>query len=303
MRIAWGCLGLALLLAGCAPRQRTPDTAVVSDRPGLHNVVRVHEHAISGSMPLGDAGFGTLREMGVTTIVSVDGARPDVERARAAGLRYAHLPIGYDTVGHDRTADLAALIRREQDDGGLVYVHCHHGKHRGPAAIASALRALGQLSETEALDLLAATGTSPSYPGLFDSVRDADGLSEAEIFASDQHPPEIAVVSGLAAGMAALDRHWDNLKLLAGNGWAVPLTHPDLVPSAEAGIIENHLRTMTEDAESAALGDEFVAWMREATELAAETERALILNERDEATLNFERLRASCKQCHVPYRN
>jgi hypothetical protein len=40
----------------------------------------------------------------VKTIVSVDGGKPDVETARKHGIRYVHLPIGYDAT--DCTAGL-----------------------------------------------------------------------------------------------------------------------------------------------------------------------------------------------------
>ena len=50
---------------------------------GLDNVVAYAERVYSGSAPLGPEGFQTLAAWGVDTIISVDGARPDVETARA----------------------------------------------------------------------------------------------------------------------------------------------------------------------------------------------------------------------------
>src|SRR5262245_34504268 len=64
--------------------------------PGLHNVHRITDKLLSGSRPEGDEGFRLLRDLGVKTVMSVDGARPEVERARKYGLRYVHLPFGYD---------------------------------------------------------------------------------------------------------------------------------------------------------------------------------------------------------------
>lgn len=65
------------------------------DLPGLHNVMRISDQLINGSSPEGDAGFTSLRSLGIKTILSVDGARPDLVRAKKVGIRYAHLPISY----------------------------------------------------------------------------------------------------------------------------------------------------------------------------------------------------------------
>jgi hypothetical protein len=70
-----------------APAARVQPPALVDDRPrdypGLHNVVAYHDGFYSGSVPEGDAGFDTIAGMGVRTIISVDGAEPDVVRAAA----------------------------------------------------------------------------------------------------------------------------------------------------------------------------------------------------------------------------
>ena len=65
------------------------------------------------------------------TVISVDGAKPDLEAARKHGLRYVHLPHGYDGVPAPRGDELAIALRTLE---GPIYVHCHHGKHRSPAA-------------------------------------------------------------------------------------------------------------------------------------------------------------------------
>src|SRR5438094_677830 len=81
------------------------------------------------SSPDGDEGFHSLQQLGIKTIVSVDGARPEVDLARKYGLRYVHLPIGYDAVPREQALRIARAIR---DLPGPVYIHCHHGRHRGP---------------------------------------------------------------------------------------------------------------------------------------------------------------------------
>ena len=98
----------------------------------LHNVFRLEARVYSGSSPYSEAAFRELAKLGVRTIISVDGAMPAVELAR-----YVHLPIGYDAVPPSRAAE---LVKAAQGSDGPLYVHCHHGKHRGPAAAATVCR-------------------------------------------------------------------------------------------------------------------------------------------------------------------
>jgi len=70
--------------------------AKAKDLPGLHNVVAFHDNFWSGGVPEGEEAFATLAAMGVKTVISVDGAEPDVELAKKFGLKYIHLPIGYN---------------------------------------------------------------------------------------------------------------------------------------------------------------------------------------------------------------
>src|SRR6185436_3172872 len=99
----------------------------------LHNLFRVTTNILSGSSPYRDAAFAEIARLGVKTIISVDGTRPDVETARNHGLRYIHLPFGYAGVPTNRVAE---LVKAARTASGPIYVHCHHGLHRGPAAVA-----------------------------------------------------------------------------------------------------------------------------------------------------------------------
>src|SRR5215203_3182916 len=72
----------------------TPEPPRKLDAPGIENLYRLTEGLYSGGQPEGEAGFAALKRLGVRTIISVDGARPDVETARRFGMRYVHLPVG-----------------------------------------------------------------------------------------------------------------------------------------------------------------------------------------------------------------
>src|SRR4051812_7808168 len=64
--------------------------------PGIENLFALSRDLYSGGSPEGDEGFQTLQKLGIKTIITVDGAQPDLERAHAFGFRYVHLAHGYD---------------------------------------------------------------------------------------------------------------------------------------------------------------------------------------------------------------
>src|SRR6185436_14778526 len=129
------------------------------EAPGLPNAYRLHERVISGGEPAGEEAFATLQKLGVKTIISVDGAQPQLELAKRFGLRYVHLPHGYDGVPEGRAKELAKAVR---DLPGPIYIHCHHGKHRSPAAATVACVAAGLLVPEQSLTVLTTAGTSDS---------------------------------------------------------------------------------------------------------------------------------------------
>src|SRR5262245_41133251 len=52
----------------------------------IHNLFQVTPRFFSGSQPVNDLAFAELAKVGIKTIVSVDGSKPDVEMARRHGL-------------------------------------------------------------------------------------------------------------------------------------------------------------------------------------------------------------------------
>lgn len=179
------------------------------DVPGIENVWRIDGKLWSGGDPGGQSGLGELQRMGVRTIVSVDGAAPDVEAARKLGLRYVHLPIGYD--GIDASTRLK-LARAFAEIPGPIYVHCHHGKHRGPAAAAIMARAGLGWSTDQAVEYMKKAGTSPDYPGLYESVRAFRVPSQAELQADKSPLPEVVDVPALVELMVNMDDRFDRMK-------------------------------------------------------------------------------------------
>jgi protein tyrosine phosphatase (PTP) superfamily phosphohydrolase (DUF442 family) len=274
-----------------------PATRVTPEPAGLHNVFEVTPQLYSGSEPHGAEGFDSLAKLGVKTVVSVDGARPDVATARERGLRYVHIPIGYDGVPEQARLALARVIR---ESTGPVYVHCHHGKHRGPAAAAVACLAAGQLDAAGAEALLREAGTSPDYTGLYRDVR------EFVRPGADQPLPElveVATVDSLVSGMADLGRHFDDLKLCGKAGWETPAGHPDLVPRGVALLVQEGLREMERNADLSDYPPEFRKRLQDSESTAADLVAALAGADRTLSSQKMELLEQSCKQCHQQWRN
>ncbi len=278
--------------------ENTPARAPVAGLPlGVYEVV---PGVYSGPMPEGRAGFEALAALGVVSVLSVDGARPDVGDAAACEIAYAHVPIRYSGLTEGERDEIARAMR---DAPRPLYVHCHHGKHRGPAAAAVGLIALGEIDNDAGLALLERAGTSRSYPGLWGAVREGETLDTATIEAAPAAPP-VAQVSDFVSGMSVVDHAWDNLKRCKAAGWAAPTDHPDLAPASEAGILADALRAAAHDPAVADKPSDFHAWMREANASATELERLIVAGApRGRVGEGFATLGASCKACHAKYRD
>ena len=289
--------------------------------PGLENVRRVTGRDYSGGEPKGAAAYRELARLGVRTVVSVDGARPDVEAARAAGLRYVHIPIGYDRISREAAASLARLARdivgqaaslpSAEDPAaeagsfgngaaqGPVYIHCHHGRHRGPAAAAIVCLAAGDLDSAAATRFLKEAGTSPDYAGLW---RDVAAFEPPDASAKLPELVEVAQVDSLSAAMAAIDRAFDNLKLCRDAGWVTPADHPDVTPAREALLLTEGFREAARNL-SGDYDDRFLEWLRGAEAESRSLGTALKDAARDDASTTLASLAKSCARCHETYRD
>ena len=173
--------------------------AEVIQSSNLHNAFAVTPKIFSGSSPDNEAGFAEIAKLGVKTIISVDGGKPDVETAKKYGLKYVHIPFGYDGIPTNRVVE---LVKAAQTLDGSFYVHCHHGKHRGPAAVAVMCEAVSGWSTDLAEQWLRQAGTASDYPGLYRNVREFKLPSAAEL-AAVKKLPEVAQRSSLVETMVA----------------------------------------------------------------------------------------------------
>lgn len=268
--------------------------------PGLQNTFRVNDRIISGSQPDTDIAFAALKQMGIKTIISVDGSKPDVAGAHKAGLHYVHLPFGYDGVPSNRVAELAKVIQIEP---GPFYVHCHHGQHRGPTAVAVMCEADAGWTPEQAVVWLREAGTSDDYPGLYRSAREFRPPTKAELNAATNFP-ELAQSSSLVDTMVAIDEHFSWLKQSKKAGWKTPPKHPDISPDHEATMLWELLREVPRATDLAGRPEDFRKKLAGAED-AANNLRTLLKKPADAAAINagFTHLDDACFNCHRSYRN
>ncbi|MCB9849506.1 MAG: cytochrome c [Phycisphaerales bacterium] len=301
-------IGLTVIVATLAcrsaekkPADSAPHPTADAHHAPIHNVFDVAPGLISGSAPEGEAGFAALEDRGVRTILSVDGATPEVDAAHRHGMRYVHLPIGYHGIDPPRQLEIARAVR---DLPGPVYVHCHHGKHRGPAAAASAAVELGLLSADDAITFMKDAGTSDSYPGLYACVRNLHPATPEQLAGAPASFPEIAPVPGFVLAMSHCQDAYDHLVEIRDAGWQTPPTHPDLVPLAEAGQLENLLRALQEAPEREKHPADFAEMLHAAWKASLDFEQTLSRKAPDaELKSALGAVNDSCKACHVVYRN
>lgn len=301
-------LWVGVISCTSGPSAEDPESAQLASDSGLsfeqiesrdvHRLLRLSDQLLTGAEPKTEASYAELARLGVRTIVNVDGATPKLEMAKKYGLEYVHIPIGYDGITAEQSAAMVHVMR---DREGPFYFHCHHGRHRGPAAAAIALMESTGCSAEQGLEVLTEAGTSEGYPGLWRDVRNFESPP-----AGTQLPElvEIAHVGDFEGSMAKLDRTWDEMKLIQAAGFLSAADHPDLDPHNVARILREsleHAQELSDPLLSVELlyHDE----MDKALAGARELEAVLLEDRIEDAQAPFDVVRQSCKACHVEFRD
>lgn len=268
--------------------------------PGLHNVVTYGPELVCGGVPEGAEGLHTLKAMGIRTVVSVDGATPNVDLAESLGMRYVHLPISYDGVAVERQREIAQVLANAERP---IYVHCHHGRHRSAAALGVAAVRTGELSQEQACARMTASGTSENYPGLWAAVRGAAPLAKEELEADIDDFPSLSQVSGIVEIMAELDIVYDLVQEASDAAWQVPADHPDLVPVAETRRLASLLARLRQDPESQQYEQRYQDLLEESIERAERLDQMVRSGTTAGTAELADLVGQSCKACHKIYRN
>lgn len=263
--IAWVVGYLALACGGFASddshAEKVGDAPTALMTAFLPNAVQVTGDVICGGAPVGDEGFRELRQLGVRTIVSVDGAPPNVEAAAKFDLRYVHLPHGYDGISQQRQLELAVAIRELP---GPIYIHCHHGKHRSPAAAAVGCVTAGLLASENAIEVLRLGGTSPAYRGLYAVVAAAHPMDEQMLGSLHVEFSSRVAVPPMVETMAAIEQRHDELLTLLADTANLNSVDRHAKAADQALLLREHFTELlrTEDAHQRSVS--FVEAMRDA---------------------------------------
>ena len=268
----------------------------------LPNAIRLHERVISGGDPDGAEAFRELKALGVSTIICVDGARPDVEAAKKLGIRYVHLPHGYNGISKERAAQLAKVV---QTFPGSIYIHCHHGKHRSPAAAAVACVGAGLISEETAKKTLLFAGTSEHYLGLYKAVEQTRPFSQKALDAVPADFPEVAEVPHMAEAMVEIAEIWERIQTVQAANWTPPANHPDLVPAHEVLLLREQFMELLRTEEVAQSPDPVQSMFQASEKASLILEESLRANPQDLERANkaYGTVRNNCAACHARFRD
>ena len=246
----------------------------------------------TGPAPLDAAAVVRLKELGVRTIVSVD-ALPSPQ---AAGVRHVHLPVGYDGLP---AAFQTSMLVAWRDCPRPIYVHCHRGRHRGPAAAVTLLRSLGRLDQDQGRAMLLRCKTSMAYPGLWHSVRSAEPVTTATL--SQLHAPPLRAqqqVGSIATCMASMDRSWSDVLKAQASRFSTDKAMTARADAAEVSDALRQLQTLTK-ARSA----QWQCGVGLAIEGATALEAALERGDAAQAVLVSSWLDQHCTSCHARFRD
>jgi protein tyrosine phosphatase (PTP) superfamily phosphohydrolase (DUF442 family) len=267
---------------------------------GIENFRKWSDKIAQGGQPAGEVAFRNLAAMGYRTIVSVDGARPDVAMATKYGLHYVHVPFGYD--GVPKSAQ-TRIVKAVESADGPVFIHCHHGVARGPAGAIIARVAVDGISGEEAAKELKESGCSDHYAGLYRDVAAAVAPTAAELAAVPSVLPEYVSPGTLAEQMALLDRTWARVGAAKTASWAAPAGRADVVPSSEARVLWEHFREIGRLGDIENHGPEFLTNLQKAEDAGHALEDALDKGDKDAATKNFGVIKQTCDACHARWRD
>lgn len=251
------------------------------------NFTRINDNIFCGGSPEEDQ-FAYLKAQGIKSIICVDGAAPNLKAAAENGLSYKHIPVTYDKITIDQQKQLAKAYDELEKP---VYIHCHHGKHRGPAASAIVLKNHYDWENDKLVQFLKEAGTSKDYAGLYKVVSGSEKFNKSEW--ENLKVPETAKVEPLARTMADLDRVWIKLK----NQLSMPLTPEEQTTAQQRSLllreyfVELHRMPGTKFDEEYEVIIKKIKFLESSLKNNLDTSKALQAVGKD------------CKSCHQDYRN
>ncbi len=274
---------------------------------GLHNLFHLSENIVSGSEPEDVAALEELAAMGIKTILSVDGSAPDHENANRLGMRYVHVPIRYDGITAEETM---AIVKSFRELPGPFYVHCFHGKHRGPAAAALGRIVVDGAPRAQAIaEMRQWCGAAGKYSGLYDDIAFDAIPSVASSLVSEFSFPQEHRIEGYRLAMIEMARHFDVLKAMAKNDWQQIADHPDWDATNSADKLDQLIGQTFAMEELEGEDEEYLGWLKECQEDSKRIAKLVPEYRAGNAAAGVEArtlvksLKGTCNSCHSSYRN
>ncbi|RMF43398.1 MAG: hypothetical protein D6753_05285 [Planctomycetota bacterium] len=271
---------------------------------GTLHLVRVGTDLFSGAAPVSDEDYEQLDSLGIQTVVCVDASGSSRSEALRRGWKYAHIPFSYDGIRPSHAVQIAYVLAHFPKP---IYIHCHHGQHRAPAALALGAIATGRLTNDAALSLLRMAGTGRDYVGLWQCIATAQPMPG---FPSEMAIPERVEPQPLQTTMLQLEAHMEVLEARRpatarqdlhtpqhpGNASPeAPTVEPQWNPTARALLVYEHLRELRQGGELPFPG--YPARLQEAIEAADQLYRTCQQSPQDIAG-KIQAVRARCDACH-----
>jgi len=288
-----------------SPGQRTGIKPVADSR--LKNALRFSTRLFTGAAPESDEALMALKDLGVQTIISVEGAQPDAERAKKLGLRYIHLPLSFEGIPAGRALELAKAVR---DFPGPVYIHCSCGVDRSPAAAAVASVLLGDMSPDNAVAAMKTCGVSEGFAGLYGAAASARKASDQTLNELKVQFWEKAEVTPVAKAMATIRKTGARLAAASHAEWKTPAGRADNDSRASARELLGLITTLRNSNEVKRQSDEFRRLLTENRTAVAALAESLegqkappTAQELVDINARFEKVGSSCVSCHVQFRD
>jgi len=197
---------------------------------------------------------------------------------------------------------------RELD--GPFYVHCFHGKHRGPAAAALGRVVLDGVPREQAIaEMRQYCGTSKKYEGLYSTIAFGDVPSEEATAACPFDFAPAHRFKGFRQAMIDICRSYETAEKLAKNGWRATDEHPDANAANEARRTAEVFAQTVELDEVQARPEDFRGWLADSARESGQLAELLDRHAKGDAGAGeqahevLKSLKASCTACHTKYRN
>ncbi|MEE9393266.1 MAG: hypothetical protein V3W41_12250, partial [Planctomycetota bacterium] len=217
--------------------------------------------------------------------------------------------IEYSGMNADEIGRIAKTFRELE---GPFYVHCFHGRHRGPAAAAIGRIVVDGASRDQALaEMRQWCGTSGKYDGLYQTVAESKIPNAEQSAALRWDFPSRQVLDGFRAIMVGVPRAHDHLKALKKHSWRADPMHPDVDARNEAEKLRDLFESSQKLPDAATEDEDFRAWLQ--TSVDASRELVELFKAAPVQGLNaaqllraksvLDRITSTCTACHAIYRD